>query len=410
MTPPPLVTFFVAAHNRRDVLLNTLVQVHHCGLAREQFETVVVDNASTDGTADAVATSFPYVRLLRERVNRGPCAKNAGLAVARGRFIVFLDDDSFPAPGSVQQMIRHFEADPRLGAAVFTITLPDGSRECSAYPNVFIGCGTGFRARALREVGGLPEDFFMAAEEYDLSLRLLAAGWDVRSFDDLHVSHLKTPTARSSSRVTRLDVRNNLTLIARYFPEKWVLPFALDWVRRYGMIAAAKGERAAHWRGFAEAVVRMIRGVDRRPLSDEVFEQFAKIDTIESRLRRAQEQHDFSTVLFVDLGKNVLPYWLAARRCGLRVVAIADARLGGHGHRYRGVPIVTDDRALGLPFDAAVVSNLSPVHAAQRRDHWRSIQSRPVIDLFEAGGHEGEAFTSAAPAASGSRRTVARTA
>ena len=91
------------------------------------------------------------------------------LSKTRGKYVVFLDDDSFPLPGSVPRMVRHFQADPMLGAAVFTVTLPDGSRECSAYPDVFIGCGTGFRRRALEQAGGLPEDFFMQAEEYDLS-------------------------------------------------------------------------------------------------------------------------------------------------------------------------------------------------------------------------------------------------
>src|SRR5215210_37290 len=139
------VTFLIAAYNRRDVLLGTLAQLRHCGLPVERFEVILVDNASTDGTADAVARAFPEVILIRERMNRGACAKNTGLPLARGRYVVFLDDDSYPLPGSTARMIRHFEADPSLGAAVFDIQLPDGSRECSAYPNVFIGCGTGFR-------------------------------------------------------------------------------------------------------------------------------------------------------------------------------------------------------------------------------------------------------------------------
>ncbi len=78
------VTFLIAAHNRRDVLLNTLGQLRRCGLPPESFETIVVDNASSDGTAHAIASSFPDVVLLRAQTNRGACAKNAGLAYARG--------------------------------------------------------------------------------------------------------------------------------------------------------------------------------------------------------------------------------------------------------------------------------------------------------------------------------------
>jgi hypothetical protein len=304
-------------------------------------------------------------------------------------------------------MIRHFEANPSLGAAVFDITLPDGSRECSAYPNVFIGCGTGFRRRALAHVGGLPEDFFMQAEEYDLSLRLLAAGWDMRRFDDLHVNHLKTPTARKSTRTTRFDVRNNLTLVARYFPDRWVMPFALDWTRRYAMLAAARGHRWAHWQGVAEGVIRAVRGVERQPVSDQAFEKFARIDAIERRMRDARDGMGFKAIVLADLGKNTLGYWLAAEACGLKVVAVADDNLGGRGWRYRGVPIVKNDEARHVPFDAVVISNMSPVHAALRRAWWRQAQRGPVIDFFE---NEGLPTSAAGPGSSGSRQTAARSA
>lgn len=398
------VTFLIAAHNRRDVLLNTLRQLRLCGLAGESLETILVDNASTDSTADAVAAAFPEVILIRETTNRGACAKNAGLPIARGRYVVFLDDDSYPLPGSIARMIRHFETDPSLGAAVFDVQLPDGSHECSAYPNVFIGCGTGFRRRALAQVGGLPEDFFMQAEEYDLSLRLLAAGWNVRRFDDLHVAHLKTPTARKSTRTTRLDVRNNLTLIARYFPDRWVMPFALDWTTRYAMLAAARGHRLAHWQGVTDAAIRAVRGIERRPLSDDAFEQFARIDTIAQRLRATRDAMGLKSILLADLGKNVLAYRLAAEACGLKVAAIADNHLGGRGWNYRGIPILTDQDARRRHFDAIVISNLSPVHAALRRESLRRAQHRPVIDLFES------VTSAASPAASESRRTVAHSA
>jgi glycosyltransferase involved in cell wall biosynthesis len=80
------------------VLLGTLAALRRCGLPAQTFETIVVDNASTDGTANAVSVAFPEGRILAERVNRGACAKNAGLAIARGKYVVFLDDDSYPLP------------------------------------------------------------------------------------------------------------------------------------------------------------------------------------------------------------------------------------------------------------------------------------------------------------------------
>ena len=405
-----LVSFVISTYNRRDVTLATLGHVARCGLARDAFEIVVVDNASSDCTAVAIKRAFPTVRLIRLKRNQGSCAKNVALKDARGRFIVFLDDDSYPLPGSLTRMIRKFETQPRLGAAVFTVTLPDGSRECSAYPDVFIGCGTGFRRRALAQVGGLPEDFFMQAEEYDLSLRLLQAGWDVRTFDDLHVAHMKSPQARSSKRTTRLDVRNNFRVAHRYLPDPWRRVIANDWLRRYWMIAKSKGHRAAFVRGLIGGAVKSAFD-PCTPVDPDVFEQFTRMKQVETRLRRAQEEHGLRAVLLVDLGKNVLPYWLAARECGIKIVGIADDRLAGQ--KYRGIPIVSDSAARRLTFDAAVIANTSHVHARQRRELWRQLDGRLVIDLFETSRalqRVGNDATASGPAASESHRTVARSA
>jgi len=378
----PTVSFIISTFNRREALLQTLGVLAGPAGGSNPSEIIVIDNASRDGTADAAARQFPGVRMLRQAVNRGPCAKNLGLPLARGEFIVFLDDDSFPESGSIDRMVRHFADHPRLGAAAFDVRLTGGTQEASAYPDVFVGCGVGLRADALAEVGGLPEDFFMQAEEYDLSLRLLDAGWEIRRFEDLCVRHLKSPQARMPARTMRLDVRNNLTLIGRYFPDGWVRPFAFDWARRYRMIAAVNGSRAACYKGLADGLIRLARGVGRRPVNPATFEKFAKVEQIHNLMSEMARYCRGRRILLIDLGKNILPFWLAAKKCRLDVVAIADARLGGHRFRYRGVPILHDADAAALAFDAAVVSNLSPAHALARRDDWRKKTSRPVFELF----------------------------
>jgi GT2 family glycosyltransferase len=381
----PLVTFLISTCNRRDVLLRTLEELADVDRQGGMItETIVVDNASTDGTADAVASAFPEVQLIRQKRNTGACAKNAGLAEARGEFIVFLDDDSYPTVASIRQMADYFFADPKLGAAVFNVTLPDGTRESSAYPSVVIGCGTGFRRRALSEVGGLPKDFFMQAEEYDLSLRLLNANWTIRRFDNLHVRHLKTPTARIPTRTTRLDVRNNLLVVTRNFPRHWVLPFAIDWTRRYWWMASARGPKhqLAFFRGLLEGIVRSLLPDHRRPVGLAAFETFAMVVTIRRRMEQTILAHRIQSIVLVDLGKNLLPFKLAAETCGIRVAAIADNNLAAPGRKYHGIPVVRDEEAMSMIVDAAIIANLSPAHAGKRTETWKKT-GRLVVDLFD---------------------------
>ncbi len=247
--PPrrPKVSFVLATFNRSEVVADTLARVVQCGLNGRDFEIIVVDNASTDGTPDAVASVAD--RVIRLDRNMGSCAKAVGIEHAQGRYIVFLDDDSYPRPGSVSRMVERFEEDPRLAAAGFTICLPGRGKEGSALPGVFVGCGVGLRADVLKAVGGLDRTFFMQAEEYDLCFKLLGAGWGIGVFEDLQVEHLKTSQARKSDRTTFLDVRNNLRVVERYLPGPHRRIYRQEVIQRYKWLAERDGHRSAWVKG-----------------------------------------------------------------------------------------------------------------------------------------------------------------
>ncbi len=378
--PELWISFILATHNRAPVLLNTLDRIAACGLAPREYEILVVDNGSTDGTAELIRRRTPNARLIALERNRGSCAKGLAVPHARGEFVVFLDDDSYPLYGSVQHMVRHFEEDPSLGAAGFVVRLPDGARECSALPNVFVGCGVGFRRAVLNAVGGLDVSYFMQAEEYDLSFRLIQAGYRVRTFDNLHVMHLKSPAARSGRRKVHYDARNNLTLAATYLPAPWCREYLRDWRQRYGWLARLADADRAFQDG---CVLGLARGYFRRwtrpqlRFSDETTRHIFGIDLIESAMARLAGQR-CAHLLLADLGKNIFPYYRAATMSGLRIVAIMDDRFAGDNRRYRGIPIVDRARGLGLGAHAIVVSNSSPIHARITELELRSKTDLPV--------------------------------
>lgn len=382
----PRLSIVLATHNRAAVLAHTLDCLR--GLAAEcgPHQIIVVDNASTEDVADVVA-GRSNVELLRLRHNAGSCAKAYGVQRARGALILFLDDDSSPQPGSVERMRWHFDADPRLGAAGFTVHLQDGSQECSALPHVFVGCGVGLRATALRAVGGLDASFFMQAEEYDLSFRLLRAGWKVEVYGDLAVDHLKTPHARRAERTTYYDVVNNLRVISRYLPASYARTYRADWLDRYARLAAAQGHGRALRRG---RLVGWWRGLLERPLyrrwrlTAAELEQVFAWEYVAARMA-ALRAVGVRRVVLADYGKNIYAFYRGARAAGIALAAVADdghAR-GGVTAPYRGVPVVTVAEARTLRADAWVVSNTSYVHAARRvAELERSRVPVPIYNWF----------------------------
>ncbi|MCP4594121.1 MAG: glycosyltransferase, partial [bacterium] len=282
----------LATRNRRDVLLNTLDEVRAAVGPPEQTEIIVVDNRSRDGTADAVRARHAHVKLIRAPGNLGSCAKALGVEQATGRYILFLDDDSYPQPGSVERMIEHLQNDRFLGAVGFQVHLPDGSRECSALPNVFVGCGVGFRTSMLRDIGSLDPSLFMQAEEYDLAFRMISAGWRVACFPDCHVQHLKVSGARSSARTAYYDTRNNLIILARYLPQPYFTIYHQDWIKRYRWLAAANLRIGAHLRGLVSGFACGLP--DRRlyrplRLTADAVEALFRFDEIKERMSEVRE-------------------------------------------------------------------------------------------------------------------------
>ena len=375
---PPTVSFVIATHNRCDIVLDTVARLGSCGLDRSDYEIIVVDNMSTDAAIDFLDSRVDS--LIRLRRNAGSCAKAYGVERARGRYVVFLDDDSHPREGSVSRMIERFEADRRLGAAGFTVLLPSGRREGAALPGVFVGCGVGFRAEALRQVGGLDATLFMQAEEYDLSFRLVAAGWKIAVFDDLHVEHLKTHHGRRSSRTVRLDTRNNVLVAARYLPPSHYGVYLDDHIQRYRWLAQMEGHVGAHrwglWSGRWRAVFDRHRYRACR-LPDSALEFFFRWDEIERNMR-GLARDGVRRIVLADLGKNIYAFHRGAARAGLRTVAIGDDRFSARRRFYRRIPVVPIEFAMTRPHDAVVVANSSAVHGAVTCHRWRRLSQRPV--------------------------------
>src|SRR5215207_3243678 len=180
------VTVVVVTRNRRRRLAETLRSLRHLP---ERPPVVVVDNDSSDGTAEEAARAG--VTVIRAPSNRGAAGRTLGVEAARTPYVAFCDDDSSWAPGSLSRSAARFRATPRLGLLAARVLVEPGSREdpvCTALaagppspagPRVlgFLACGAVVRRSAYLAVGGFHPRFGIGGEEDLLAIDLAAAGW-----------------------------------------------------------------------------------------------------------------------------------------------------------------------------------------------------------------------------------------
>lgn len=224
------VSVVMLSFNRRDDVAEGLEQL----LAQdyENLEIIVVDNGSSDQTAAMVNERFPGVHLIALPNNIGVAAYNIGFKQARGKYIVILDDDSFPAQHAIQQMVEAFEKDPQLGVVAFDVRnyydyfknrdatpspAPTPPTPLCHYQMAFNGAGVGIRKKCIDEVGGYPDEFFLYWNEQDLAIRILNAGYRIQSFNYIISLHKYSPANRQSWRAPFFYTRNLFWLIWKHF-------------------------------------------------------------------------------------------------------------------------------------------------------------------------------------------------
>ncbi len=201
--------------NSRELLLACLES-----LRRVDAEIVVLDNASEDGSADAVRTLFPHVRVIEQRHRAGFGANhNTVIRETSGRYVYVLNEDTTSPDWGLDRMIGYLDANPRVAVLGPRLVYPDGRLQASAWrfptpARAALGLLTLSRARvvqsggsrtrdvdwvtgaalllrreALDEVGHFDEEFFIYSEEVDLQYRLHRAGWRVQYFPEVTVVH-----------------------------------------------------------------------------------------------------------------------------------------------------------------------------------------------------------------------------
>ncbi|MEX8548389.1 MAG: glycosyltransferase family 2 protein [Mucilaginibacter sp.] len=220
-------SFVLVNYNRREELLLTIAKTKH--LIKNSvwdYEIVIVDNASSDGSAEAVKANHSDVVLIENKVNTGAPAWNLGFAKAKGEYFIIIDDDSHVVSG-LDDAINHLDKKPDIGIlALNVMTGPytsKGWRWKDGQDIVgFIGCGAIFRKSVYDKIGGYADWIFLYANEWDLGIRTIDAGYRVEYFAKCKVDHRTSAVHRSTKRLRVLCTKHELGIIYKHFPKsRW---------------------------------------------------------------------------------------------------------------------------------------------------------------------------------------------
>ena len=293
------LTVIIITYNTRALTLAALRALYATTKATT-FHTVVLDNASTDGSAEAIAATFPQVELIRSDENLGFArANNVVAAAVRSEWLLLLNPDTECHDGAVDNLMAFARVNPHAGIYGGRTVFPDGrlniascwnritlwSVFCAAvgltaaFPrnalfdleamgswqrdtvrevDIVVGCFLLIRRDLWSQLGGFNLRYFMYGEEADLCLRARRLGYRPMITPDAQIMHLVGAASVSKAGKRLLVTKARVSLIRDHWP-RWLVPlgFGLMWLWGALRIGAARllalsgrtrdRERLAYW-------------------------------------------------------------------------------------------------------------------------------------------------------------------
>ena len=225
------LSIVIPSYNTSKLLQRCIDSVYRSKIPFD-FEVVVVDNGSTDGSVEETQRCYPSVLLIKNSKNLGfAAASNQGIEKSSGSFILFLNSDCELFENTVSEMASFLDKEKGAGMVGAQMVFPDGSyqnslncmmslsleifsplarlrlffarrrcRQCLAFEaeNLFGACIM-VRRQALEEAGAFDERYFFYHEDTDLAIRFTRAGWRLFFLPDVKVIHVRGASTRIKS-------------------------------------------------------------------------------------------------------------------------------------------------------------------------------------------------------------------
>ena len=274
---PVDLSIVIVNYNTRNLLRDCLCSVY-ASQGDFQYEVIVVDNCSPDGSVEMVQQEFPQAKLIASEINGGYAyANNLGLRLAQGDYVLLLNPDTVLPPTALRDMLAFMEEHPDAGVAGPKLVLADGSLDWACrrsfptldvafyrlvglskrYPNSprynrynlgyldpdqvaevdsVVGAFMLIRREALDQVGFLDEGFFAYAEDIDLCYRIkVDHGWKVYYNPAVVVKHYKGQSTRQRAMAMNIEFYRAMWLFhKKHFAQRTF--FLLNWATALGIV------------------------------------------------------------------------------------------------------------------------------------------------------------------------------
>lgn len=297
---PVDLTVIIISYCTRDLTLKA-IETLYATTHKTSFRTVVFDNASDDGSAEAIAQAFPQVDVITSDENLGFAkANNIVAAQARTDWVLLLNPDTECHAGAVDNLMDFAKSNPKAGITGGRTVFRDGSLNiascwmritpwssfCSAmglssifpksamfnpeaiggwqrdtvrHVDIVVGCFMMLPRALWDELGGFDLRYFMYGEEADLCLRAKKLGYSPMITPDAQIMHLVGASSKAQSRKYSTIAKARMTLIEDHWP-RWQVPFGRLMLRFWaatrtavlGLLAKTTGKKAESAAKWAE--------------------------------------------------------------------------------------------------------------------------------------------------------------
>jgi hypothetical protein len=253
------LSIIIVNWNVRELLARCLNSISSCLKSRE-FEVIVVDNASEDGSVEMMKREFPQVKLIENQENVGfGRASNQGIKIAQGKYLFILNPDTLVGPNTLENIIDFMDSNPKVGIGGCYVYYPDGRPQSSFYKfptllsyfsrmlSIFrilpinrltqkffweykdnnisgtvdrvLGGAMVLRKETVEQIGVFDEAYFMYAEELDLCYRARQKGWEVSTIPDTEIIHYHLQSGLQNIRtITFHSFKSDFIFFKKFFP------------------------------------------------------------------------------------------------------------------------------------------------------------------------------------------------